>query len=360
VREVAPAMQPKIYAVEEGYKIRLAQAPLGDPKLEYRKEVERLAKQRDGQLSPILQRGLAENFRGRLSAGEIETILHEVLQPYREFEEKLKKYQDAVTEFMALPATQQFPEDLEYFQAALGLRDEDIAVIKQQLGIGSISKPSNSKAAEDFFTRSISKPSNSKTAEDFFTEGFEKYNNQDYPGAIADYDQAIKLKPDYAFAYNNRGIARRALGDNKGAIADYDQAIKLKPDYATAYYNRGIARSALGDNKGAIADYDQAIKLKPDYADAYNNRGIARRALGDNKGAIADYDQSIKLKPDAANAYYSRAYVYALLNENRKAIADYQKAIELYPADDPWRQKAIEEIKKLQSDSSWLQQLFSP
>jgi uncharacterized caspase-like protein len=48
VQEVAPAMQPKIYAVEEGYKIRLAQAPVGDPRLEYRKEVEKLAEQKQG------------------------------------------------------------------------------------------------------------------------------------------------------------------------------------------------------------------------------------------------------------------------------------------------------------------------
>jgi uncharacterized caspase-like protein len=60
VQEVAPAMQPKIYAVEEGYKILLAKAPVGDPRLEYRNEVEILAKQRNGKLSPILRRGLID------------------------------------------------------------------------------------------------------------------------------------------------------------------------------------------------------------------------------------------------------------------------------------------------------------
>ncbi|MFM2433260.1 MAG: repeat-containing protein YrrB, partial [Cyanobacteriota bacterium] len=81
---------------------------------------------------------------------------------------------------------------------------------------------------------------------------------------------------DYATAYNGRGNARFALGDNNGAIADYDQAIKLKPDNAEAYYNRGIARSALGDKKGAVNDYQQAADLykqqgkTTDYEDALN------------------------------------------------------------------------------------------
>lgn len=51
VQEAAPAMKPKIYAVEEGFKIRLAKASAGDPKIKYRKEVERFATR--GEISEI-------------------------------------------------------------------------------------------------------------------------------------------------------------------------------------------------------------------------------------------------------------------------------------------------------------------
>jgi Caspase domain len=133
VREVAPAMQPKIYAIEEGYKIVVAQAPIDYPKLEYRKEVAKLAKQRNGKISSILQRGLAEKFFNRISTAEAEAILNEVLQPYQEFEEKLGKFEDATNDFLALPPEQQFLEDLDYLQEILGLRDEDVIKIKQKL-----------------------------------------------------------------------------------------------------------------------------------------------------------------------------------------------------------------------------------
>ena len=44
---------------------------------------------------------------------------------------------------------------------------------------------------------------------------------------MADYDQAIKLNPDYAIAFRNRGIAKQKKGDNDEAIADFNRAIKL-------------------------------------------------------------------------------------------------------------------------------------
>ncbi len=171
----------------------------------------------------------------------------------------------------------------------------------------------------------------SKTAEDLFDDGFEKYNKKDYPGAIADYNEAIRLKPDYAFAYNNRGLAKYDLGNKQEAIADYNEAIRLKPDYAFAYNNRGLAKYDLGDKKGAIADYNEAIRLKPDYAFAYHNRGLAKYDLGDKQEAIADYNQAIRLNPNYDRAYHNRGNAKSALGDKQGAIADYNEAIRLNP-----------------------------
>jgi tetratricopeptide (TPR) repeat protein len=112
--------------------------------------------------------------------------------------------------------------------------------------------------------------------------------------ALADYDQAIALDPQYAAAYNNRGIAYANLGDLEQAIADYDQALALDPQDALAYNNRGNAYRTLGD-------LEQAIALDPQYAQAYYNRGIAYYDLDDLEQAIADFRRCLELAPNAPN-----------------------------------------------------------
>ncbi|MFM6104687.1 MAG: trypsin-like peptidase domain-containing protein [Sphaerospermopsis kisseleviana] len=81
-----------------------------------------------------------------------------------------------------------------------------------------------------------------------------------YKEAEVAINKAIELSPRAAF-YNNRGNVRYELGDKQGAIDDYNQAIKINPNYAYAYHGRGNAKSALGNKQGAIADFQQAVKL---------------------------------------------------------------------------------------------------
>ncbi|MDM3850523.1 MAG: tetratricopeptide repeat protein [Aphanizomenon gracile PMC627.10] len=172
---------------------------------------------------------------------------------------------------------------------------------------------------------------NPNYADAYYNRGNVRDDLGDKQGAIDDYNQAIKINPNLAQAYNNRGLARKELGDKQGAIDDYNQAIKINPNYALAYYNRGNARKELGDKPGAIADYNLAIKFNPNDADAYNNRGNVRSELGDKQGAIDDYNQAIKINPNDAQAYNNRGLARKELGDKQGAIDDYNQAIKINP-----------------------------
>ena len=129
--------------------------------------------------------------------------------------------------------------------------------------------------------------------------------------AITDFDTAIRLKPDLADAYFNRGIAKDKLGQHNAAIKDYDTAIQIKPDLAQDYLNRGNVKAESGQYATAIKDFNTAIQIKSNYAEAYLNRGVAKDKLGQYNAAIKDFDNAIRLKPNIASRLkHSYAEVY--------------------------------------------------
>jgi tetratricopeptide (TPR) repeat protein len=85
------------------------------------------------------------------------------------------------------------------------------------------------------------------------------------------------------------------MGRYQSAVDDFNEAIRLKPDYADAYNNRGGAYFKLRRYQLAVKDFNEAIRLKPDYADAYNNRGGTYFNQGNKKPGCYDAQRACKL-----------------------------------------------------------------
>ena len=133
------------------------------------------------------------------------------------------------------------------------------------------------------------------------------------------------------------------LSDYQGAIKDFDEAIRLEPQNAVAYFNRGTAYLYLGLADLAseklehaleafvevLANYDQAISLDPEYADAYGSRGAAYVYLEKYELAIQDYTEAIRIEPLAAELYAARAALYDTLVDPQRSIQDRETACEL-------------------------------
>ena len=136
VQEVAPAMTPKIIVLkDEGFRIKLTKAPIGKPKLKYRKEAERCVHQ--GKFT-IPARRLLKQLRDELglSSDEADAIEDEILQPYREHQRKLKEYEDTLVEALQEenPLSDRTQNDLKDYQKHLALSDENVKEIEERLG----------------------------------------------------------------------------------------------------------------------------------------------------------------------------------------------------------------------------------
>lgn len=116
----------------------------------------------------------------------------------------------------------------------------------------------------------------------------------------------MRLAPRYAEAYEARARDYVSKGDSDRALADLNEAVRLKPNFGRAYYQRGW-RYELGrkDHKAAVADFDiaiklsdEAIRLKRDVADNYAMRGDALIGKGEIARGNADMNEALRLKPD--------------------------------------------------------------
>lgn len=178
------------------------------------------------------------------------------------------------------------------------------------------------------------RPALSMTAQECFlnaqvlwNEGTGKFTD---PQKAIDYlNQAIKLHPGYAVAYNSRGNAYADLGKYRMAIEEYSRAILLKPDYASAYVNRGDAYYGLGMYQRSIEDCSRAIRLMPDNVVAFSNRGKAFAKTGRYPQAINDFNEAIRLHPDDINAYNNRAITYLLQGDKHAGCRDAHKTCDM-------------------------------
>jgi serine/threonine protein kinase/Tfp pilus assembly protein PilF len=187
--------------------------------------------------------------------------------------------------------------------------------------------------------------------------------------AVGHYTACIALRPRFASAWYNRGLAHLRLRQNAEAEADFTRALEHKPSLLAALVLRAAAREAQKKYREALADLDealergapatrvllvrsriklavrdragsrrdrlQALKQAPTDEEGWVARGVARVA-DDTEGALADFAQAVKLNPRSLAGWQNRAHVLAeRLGRTRDAIAALDAVLRLHPAQAP-------------------------
>lgn len=174
-------------------------------------------------------------------------------------------------------------------------------------------------------------PQRSDEANALYDRGNALQRARRFAEAVASYDQALAIRPDWIEALTNRGAALRALNRPEEALASYDRAIAVRPTYTLALVNRGNVLRDLGRHHQALASYEQALALQPLNPDALNNRGICFRDLGQHAESLESYDRSLAFFPDNVNVLVNRASALIALGRPSEALESCGRALALRP-----------------------------
>lgn len=165
-----------------------------------------------------------------------------------------------------------------------------------------------------------------KAGNDYFKQG-------DYAAAVREFQEAIRLDPNYQRAYANLGLAYKKLGDFQSAITNYDKAVTLPNG------DREIARTAQSykvnlyidtkDYKKAIETIDVFLKDDPKSDEMLYLKGkVLKDGLGKTGDAIPYLRQSIEANGSNAKAYLDLAGCQNVTGDYSGAIENALKGLQ--------------------------------
>jgi tetratricopeptide (TPR) repeat protein len=133
-------------------------------------------------------------------------------------------------------------------------------------------------------------------------------------------------------------LAKKGRSDE--AMVHYEEAIRLQPNYADAYYNRGNVLFAKGRTDEAIADLEKTLQIQPNDADAHTGLGNALLRKGSLHEAIAQYEKALALAPEDPHSRNNIAWLLATasdasIRDGGKAVGFAQEAVQLSGGREP-------------------------
>ena len=149
--------------------------------------------------------------------------------------------------------------------------------------------------------------------------------------AVRACDEAARLDPKLADAFEVRALARRRLGEKDRAAADDATAARLmNPQSARDFLDRSRLHALAGETDLALADADRALEMAPRLSAALRQRGSVYRGKNDRERAVADYREAVTaLTQRFAADYFDRGWLYNELGDFDRAAADLERALAL-------------------------------
>ena len=136
-----------------------------------------------------------------------------------------------------------------------------------------------------------------------------------YEDAMAEYQRALGLDPNYLQAHVNLVAALGRLGRYDDAERHYRQALSLDSEAVELHINWGTLQTARGEHADAILSFRRGLAINPLSADLHADLGIVLQRTGDIAQATGHLRRALELEPQHRLAHFNLARI--LINTDR-------------------------------------------
>jgi len=173
-------------------------------------------------------------------------------------------------------------------------------------------------------TNSVSK---NKEALDNYQLAIEETKKENYKGAIEYYKKAVKIDPNFAFAYDNMGICYRRLEQYDQAIDAYEKSLKIDPNGLMPLQNIAVVYSYKKDYKKAVKTYEKLAQIEPNNPEVFYGIGqMYALHLNDSEKGLDNMCKAYNIYIDQKSPYRTDAekiiqMIYAQMKKDGKEDA---------------------------------------
>ncbi len=158
-------------------------------------------------------------------------------------------------------------------------------------------------------------------------------NREDYPSAIAYFNNSAKLQPDSAVTYTFLAYAYSQMQDTVATIESYKTAIEKEPSDSEVRLKLAQYYMSIKKYEEAIQEFTETVEIDPLNALAFYNMGVCYSHLKEFENAEKSFEDAIEINPSYGDAFFNLAMTYIQINEPEKAKSTLLKAVEANPED---------------------------
>ncbi|WP_370701095.1 tetratricopeptide repeat protein [Fibrella musci] len=180
-----------------------------------------------------------------------------------------------------------------------------------------------------------------------FYNGLMAAKTGDTVRALADYQQALQLKPRFLPTYNQLTAVYRSLGDLNTALVYNERAMQYFPINAELLFQRGMIYQSAGRADSALMSYQKTVRLDPNFVQAYFQAGLIFERFRNYGAALTNYEQVQKRKADFPRIDYFVAHGLEMTYQWDRAQAQYTAVLQKDPYD-PAAQAGLWRVQRRQ------------